>query len=326
MGSHIRAIASWVPERRVTNDDLAKTVDTSDEWIRSHTGIGARHIIDDADAVSDLGARAAKAALAKAGLQPSDIKIIVCATATPDYLGFPSTACVIQGKIGCEGVPAFDVTAACSGFIYGLAIIDSLLASLGGGHALLIASEALSRLTDWSDRNTCVLFGDGSGAAVISSGMEGNRGVLATILKAYGKDADALYTEGSGTRKPYAAGMAVQPPYIRMDGRRVYNFAVSENVELLKEITAKAGIGLDDLDWIIPHQANARIIQAAAKRLGIPEAKVFLNIEDYANTSSATIPIALNDMENRGLLKKGQLLAITGFGAGLTSGAAVIRW
>ncbi len=322
----IKAISSWVPLNRVSNDDLAKTVDTSDEWIRSHTGIGFRHIIDPADAVSDMGVRAAQAALEKSGLQPGDIKMILVATSSPDYLGFPSTACVIQGKLGCSGAPAFDLTAACSGFIYGLSIIDAMLPTMGGGHALLIAAEALSRLTDWSDRNTCVLFGDGAGAAVLSTGAGDGCGILATILRAYGEDSDALYTDAGGCRLPYPADSQARAPAIRMDGRRVYNFAVGENVEILKDITAKAGLSIQDLDWIVPHQANARIIQAAAKRLDIPDSKVFIDIEDYANTSSATIPIALCDMERRGLLKRGQLVAMTGFGAGLTSGAALLRW
>jgi 3-oxoacyl-[acyl-carrier-protein] synthase-3 len=326
MSSYIKAIASWVPEKRVSNEDLAKTVETSDEWIRSHTGIGFRHIIDDADAVSDMGLRAAIAALKKAGLEPSDLKLLIVATATPDYIGFPSTACVIQGKLGCDGIPAFDITTACSGFIYGLSIIDAMLPSLGGGHALLISTEALSRFTDWKDRNTCVLFGDGAGAAVISTEGGNGSGIRTTILKAYGKDADALYTEAGGSRKPAIPGEGVAQPFIRMDGRRVYDFAVNENVELIQEIIAKAGTSIEDVDWIVPHQANARIIRAAAKRLDIPESKVFVDIEDYANTSSATIPIALSDMEAKGLLKKGQALILTGFGAGLTSGAALIRW
>jgi 3-oxoacyl-[acyl-carrier-protein] synthase-3 len=300
-------------------------VETSDEWIRSHTGIGARHIVDDADCSSDMGTRAAEAAIAKAGIKKDEIRLVVLSTCSPDYASFPSTACVMAGKLGLSNAAAFDITAACSGFVYGLAIAEGMLPAMGG-YALIVASEMISRLVDWTDRDTCVLFGDGAGAAII--GLDGgpDRGLVASTLKAYGSDFDALRVESGGYRRPFADGATNLKPSIAMDGRRVYNFAVNENVVLIQECAAKAGWSLDEVKWVVPHQANARIIQAAAKRLGQPESKFFMNIEEYANTSAASIPIALGDMEKRGLLAPGDRLILVGFGAGLTSGAVALRW
>ncbi len=335
MAVYIRSIGAWVPERRVTNDELAAKIDTSDEWIRSHTGIGARHLADDRDSTSDLGARAARIALERAGLKATDINLIVFATATQDYTGFPSTACVLAKKIGASGAAAFDISAACSGFIYGLSIADAMLAKTRG-NALVVSAEILSRFLDWNDRSTCVLFGDGAGAAVLSwddslEPSKGGRGIIHTILHSYGEEYDALTIQNAGYRADAAhrdptTGIWNGKPAVTMDGRRVYNFAVAENVSLYQDMSAATGISLEAVDWFVPHQANARIISAAASRLKIDESKFFVNIEDYANTSAASVPIALNDMYNKGLLKSGQIIMTVGFGAGLTSGGAVIRW
>ncbi len=321
----IRSVGVHIPERRITNDELGKMVDTTDEWIRSHTGIGARHIAADGMLTSDLGADAAKKALAKAGVSPKELDFILVATATSDYLGFPSTACIIQDKIGAHGCAAFDITAGCTGFIYGLEIASNMLSARRGHHALVIGAETLTRVTDWSDRSTCVLFGDGAGAVVLSNIEEGGRGVLKTILGADGGGALDLYLKQAERPKSFERAPA-QVPSIVMNGKNVYNFAVKSITVLIERIMHLSMYRLEDFAWIVPHQANARIVQAAAKRLGIPEERFYMNMEEYANTSAASIPIVLGEMEDKGLLKRGDLIMLLGFGAGLTFGGSVIRW
>jgi 3-oxoacyl-[acyl-carrier-protein] synthase-3 len=320
MGVHI-------PERRITNDELAAMVDvdTTDEWIRSHTGIGARHIAADGMQTSDLAADAALSALAKAGIGPHELDYIVVATATPDYFGIPSTACIVQDKIGAHGCAAFDITAGCTGFIYALQVASGLLESGQGRNALVIGAETLTRVTDWKDRATCVLFGDGAGAAVLSRIQEGGRGILKSILGAEGGGAKDLVMVQPERTKTFDSP-APSSPVIYMNGKNVYNFAVKSITVLIERIIHASVYSLDEIRWIVPHQANARIVQAAAKRLGIPEERFFMNMEEYANTSAASIPIALYEMEEKGLLKKGELIMLIGFGAGLTYGATVIRW
>ncbi len=330
MAAYIRSIGAYLPKKRLSNDDLSKIVDTTDEWIRSHTGIGFRHIAEDADSVSDLAARAANDALEAAGLLPEDISLIILATATPDYAGFPSTACVVQHKIGARNAAAFDLTAACSGFMYGLTMAETYLAAKGG-HALVVAGETLSRAVDWTDRNTCVLFGDGAGAAVLSvsqgEGQSGESGkIIGTQLRSYGSDYDAIIIKNAGFRINPADNDRSKGPGIAMDGRRVYNFAVNEVSEVTQKLVSDAGFSLDQVKWFVPHQANARIISAAAKRLGVDESRFFMNIEEYANTSAASIPIALHDMDKKGLLTRGDLIVSVGFGAGLTSAGVLYRW
>jgi 3-oxoacyl-[acyl-carrier-protein] synthase-3 len=318
MGVHI-------PERRITNDELAAMVDTTDEWIRSHTGIGARHIAADGSQTSDLAADAARKALTAAGISPHDLDFIVVASATPDFYGFPSTACIVQDKIGAHGCAAFDVAAGCTGFIYALSIAQGLLEASQGRHALVIGAETLTRITDWKDRSSCVLFGDGAGAAVLSRIQESGRGILKSILGADGgghKDLVLVQPERIKTFEPPAP----ITPYLSMNGKNVYNFAVKSITVLIERIIHASAYGLDEIRWIVPHQANARIVQAAAKRLGIPEERFFMNMEEYANTSAASIPIALFEMEQKALIKKGDLIMLIGFGAGLTYGATVIRW
>lgn len=321
----IRSIASFVPPNRVSNDDLAKRIDTTDEWIRSHTGIGARHMADPGVMTSDMAAEAAKKAMAKAGIGPHDISFIVVATASPDYLGFPSTACLVQEKIGAYGVPAFDVVAGCTGFVYALDIASSMLEARKQKHALVIGAEQLTRITNWEDRATCVLFGDAAGAAVISRLEEPGRGCLSFILGAEGAGAKDLYLVQSPRTDAFERAEPTVP-YISMNGKKVYDFAVKSITVLIERIMHQAAYKLDEFAWIVPHQANARIVQAAGRRFGIPAEKLYMNIEEYANTSSASIPLALAEMDEKGLLKRNDLIMLLGFGAGLTYGAAIIRW
>jgi 3-oxoacyl-[acyl-carrier-protein] synthase-3 len=350
MSIEIRATGRAIPPRRVTNDDLAKQIDTSDEWIRSHTGIGARHIAAGDLAASDLALEAAKNALAlAAGFDgPADsgdprreaaiteaalsLDLIVLATATADYYGCPSTACIVQNKLGAKNAGAMDLGACCTGFIYALETAAALLSvNEHRKRALVIGAEVLSRITDWEDRN-CVLFGDGAGAALIEkteAPSEGprRRGLLRTILRADGSGAESLIFRRGGSRNPFKAGETVEKPtHIEMNGRAVYNFAVKAMAEIIGGLLELEGITVGDLSRIIPHQANARIVQAAGKRLGIPEEKFFLNIEEYANTSAASIPIALDEMNRNGQLKRGDLILTAGFGGGLTYGGNLIIW
>jgi 3-oxoacyl-[acyl-carrier-protein] synthase-3 len=321
----VRSLGVHIPERRITNEELGTMVDTTDEWIRSHTGIGARHIATDGVQTSDLGADAARKALAEAGISPKDLDFIVVATATPDFLGFPSTACILQDKIGAHGSAAFDIVAGCTGFIYALEIASSMLEARKGRHALVVGAETLSRVTDWTDRSSCVLFGDGAGAAVLSRIEEGGRGILKTILGADGGGAGDLVLQQAPRLTSFERSPP-QTPRIEMNGKAVYNFAVKSITVLIERMLHTSMYHLGDFTWIVPHQANARIVQAAAKRLGIPEERFFMNMEEYANTSAASIPIALDEMLGKGLLKRGDLLMLVGFGAGLTYGATIIRW
>jgi 3-oxoacyl-[acyl-carrier-protein] synthase-3 len=326
MKAYIQGIGSYVPSKRVSNDDLSKIVETSDEWIFSHTGIKNRHIVDDSEAASDLGFYAAKQALEEAGRAASEIEMIITATATPDYLGFPSTACIIQEKLETERAAAMDITAACTGFIYGLETARAFIESGIYRTVLVVGTEALSRITNWKDRNTCVLFGDGAGAAVVT-GTDEDRGVLASYLRSYGKDSGVLLRPAGGSRTPYKVGETPEEDlYIRMDGRKVYYFAVSVLGKTIKRLLEKTGMTIEEIDYIVPHQANVRIIEACAKRLGISLDKFYLNMDEFANTSAASIPIALTDMKNKGMLKKGDKIITVGFGGGLTYGGNLIRW
>ncbi len=325
----IEAIGSYVPERRVTNDELAQRVDTSDEWIRSHTGIGARHLAEDHIATSDLAVKAALDAIERSQMRKEDIDGIVLATATPDFVGFPSTACVVQEKLEMIGVTALDVVAGCTGFIYGIEVARGLILTGAMHHVLVIGAEKLSSIVNWEDRDTCVLFGDGAGCAIVSGGgdAEAERGVKETILYADGRGSSSLMVPKGGSSAPLRdTTVAIEDVTISMDGHEVYKFAVAKLGETIKKLMDHNDLTVDDIDMIIPHQANIRIIQAAARRLRIPMDKFFVNIEDYANTSSASIPIALKNLEDEGRLAKGDRIIIVGFGAGLTSGGSVIVW
>jgi 3-oxoacyl-[acyl-carrier-protein] synthase-3 len=274
---------------------------------------------------SDLAAEAARKALVKAGIEATDLDLIVLATASPDYFGFPSTACIVQNKIGANGAAAFDLGAGCTGFIYALDAASSMLEARKGRHALVIGAETLSRIVDWEDRSTCVLFGDGAGAAVISRIEEPGRGLIASVLGADGSGAKDLFLVQAERPRTFGREEALVPK-ISMNGKKVYDFAVRTIASLVARLLHEAAYSLEDFAWIVPHQANARIVQAAAKRLGIDESKFYLNMAEYANTSSASIPIALEEMGSKGLLHKGDLVMLVGFGAGLTYGAQAIRW
>jgi 3-oxoacyl-[acyl-carrier-protein] synthase-3 len=341
MAFEIRAIGSAVPANKVTNDDLAKTIDTSDEWIRGHTGIGARHIACENTATSDLAIEAARNAIAalskKTGESEEEITaglaFIITSTVSPDYNGFPSVSCLVQDALGAQNAAAMDVGAACSGFIYGLETAAGLLSrNAGQKRALIIGAETLSRLTDWEDRSTCVLFGDGAGCVILEktdAPMSGNgaRGLLRSILGAEGSGKEALINRRGGSREPYKKGAIVErPPSIEMDGRAVYNFAVRAITGTIEKLLAAENFTMDDIAVIVPHQANARIVQAASKRLNIPESKFFLNIEEYANTSAASIPIALDELNRKGRLSEGDAVLMVGFGGGLTYGGNIVIW
>jgi 3-oxoacyl-[acyl-carrier-protein] synthase-3 len=325
MPVYIRSVGVDIPAKRLSNDDLAKLVDTSDDWIRSHTGIGSRHIAAEGETTSDLAAAAARKALEKAGVSPSELDLIVVATATPDYFGFPSTACIVQDRLGAAGCPAFDLTAGCSGFVYGLSMASSYLEGSGGKHALVIGAETLSRITNWEDRSTCVLLGDGAGAALLSRSDEAEGGLVASCLGADGSGAEDLRLAQAARTDAFARAAPIAP-FLEMNGQKVYNFAVRTIPLLARRLLAACGKKLDEIEWIVPHQANARIIEAAAKRLGTPADRFYMNIGEYANTSSASIPIALAEMVDRDLLRRGDHLMLLAFGAGLTYGGAVLRW
>ena len=337
-----------LPSQRVSNDELAAKIDTSDEWIRSHTGIGSRYIADENTFSSDLALGAAKNALALAagysGGDPAErdraaaegaksIGAIVVGTATPDYCGTPSTACIVQHGLGAANAWAMDVGAACTGFICALETAAGLLTlSRTYTRALAIGAEVLSKVTDWGDRGTCVLFGDGAGAVVLEktgapSEGRGRRGLARTALFADGSRGESLVIRRSGMRGRFMPGETVgKSPCIEMNGQEVYNFAVKAVTDTISSLMREDEIEPDNLAWIIPHQANARIIQAAGKRLKIPAEKFFLNIEEYANTSAASIPIALDELNRSGRLAAGDAVMTVGFGGGLTYGGNVIIW
>ncbi len=327
MNAYIRSVAAHVPQRRVTNDELAEQIDTSDEWIRSHTGIGSRHLCGPDEATSDLAVPAAQKALERAEIDPQEIDLLILATASPDYLGFPSTASIVQDRLGLQHAGAFDLVAGCTGFVYGLETACSMLKGGGYRNILLVGVETLSKVTNWKDRNTCVLFGDGAGAVVISKTESEESGIIDSILGSEGSGARYLIRKSGGSREPIDLSRTREEDlYVQMDGRKVYNFAVRVNTELISELLERNTLSIADIAWVVPHQANVRIIQAAAKRLKIPMEKFFLNIEEYANTSAASIPIALNELYESGRLNRGDILMFIGFGAGLTFGGNIIRW
>jgi 3-oxoacyl-[acyl-carrier-protein] synthase-3 len=340
MAIEIRATGMAVPKNRITNDELAQRVDTSDEWIRSHSGIGARHHVEEGQAASDLALEAAKrtlsAAAGKTGIDEEAVKaeaatldFIVVSTVTPDHYCCPSTACLVQHGLEAAKAAALDINAGCTGFVYGLETAAGLLAvSDARKRILVIAAEVLSKVTNWEDRSTCVLFGDGAGAVLLEKTEDsGRRGILRSILGADGSGSEALIVRRGGGRAPFKKGETVElPAVIEMDGRGVYNFAVKAVTDTIEKLLAQENISMDMVKYIIPHQANARIVHAAGKRLHIPEEKLFLNIEEYANTSSATIPIALDELNRGGKLSRGDIILTVGFGGGLTYGGNIIAW
>lgn len=314
---------SALPRNRVSNDELAARVDTSDEWIVERTGIRFRHIAEPDETTATLGAAAAKEALKAAGLEPADIGLLIVATATPDNT-FPATATKVQALIGAPDCIAFDVAAVCSGFLYAVSVADSMLRTGSARHALVIGSETFSRILDWEDRTTCVLFGDGAGAVVLSAeevadeaGVKG-RGILATRLHAEGQYGDMLYVDGG----PSTTGTV---GHVRMQGREVFRHAVTNLASVLGEVLADVGLSAEDIDWVVPHQANKRIIDATAKKLSLPADRVVLTVDQHANTSAASVPLALDLAVRDGRIKAGDLVVLEAMGGGFTWGAAILR-
>lgn len=315
-----------VPTQVLTNAELSSRVDTSDEWIFSHTGIRERRIADPGQATSDLAAAAGRQALERAGLDPRDLDLVLVATSTPDYLGFPSTASLVQNALGAVNAGAVDLAAACTGFIYGLETARAFVAAGSARHVLVIGAEVFSRIVDWGDRNTCILFGDGAGAVLVGPSAPGlpEPWFPPSILRSDGSGAASLLRPAGGTRTPVPAHPSEL--YLAMDGRKVYTFAITVVRDVILELLGRHGLTPADVDWFVPHQANVRIVASAAQRLGVPLEKFYLNMERYANTSGATIPLALAEMDQAGLLRRGQTIVTVGFGAGLSWGANLFRW
>ena len=318
---HITGTGSYLPERVVTNEELAVKLDTTDEWIYSHTGIRSRHIGADSETTSAMAVHAARAAIASAGLTPDQIGLIIVATSTSDYHSFPSTACLVQDAIGAKNAAAFDLQAACTGFIYALEAARGMM-QVNPRPTLVIGAEMMSRIVDWTDRNSCILFGDAAGAVVLeASDVPG--GIWHTILKADGSGAQLIYREG-GSRQ-LACGPWMQHT-LEMKGRAVFNFAVKVFDEVLCGLLTRAGNTFADLACVIPHQANARIVEAVARRMNVPMATFHMNMETTGNTSAASIPLALDAAVRSGKIKDDDLMAMVGFGAGLTYGGILMRW
>jgi 3-oxoacyl-[acyl-carrier-protein] synthase-3 len=315
--SRIAGTGSYLPPKVVTNDELAKTMDTSDEWIRTRTGIRQRHIADPSQTSSDLGSEAARGAMAAAGVQAADVDLVIVATSTPDYI-FPSTACLMQAKLGIKNCAAFDVQAVCSGFVYGLAIADKFIRSGQQRCALVVGAETYSRILDWNDRNTAVLFGDGAGAVILKA--DARPGVLATALRADGAYSGILSVPGNVCR-----GKIVGSPFLQMDGQAVFKFAVKVLDEIARETLAQCDLGVDDIDWLIPHQANVRILEATAKKLGVSAEKLVVTVDRHGNTSAASVPLALDCAVRDGRIRPGHKVMLQGVGGGFTWGAALVQ-
>ncbi len=323
--SMITGIGAAVPEKVLTNHDLANMVDTSDEWIRTRTGIRERRISEDWEGTSDYAARAAKIALEQAGVKPEEVDVIIVATVTPDMY-FPSAACFVQEKIGAVNAAAFDISAACTGWIYGLTLADSLIAAGKFKTAVVIGAELLSRITNWQDRATCVLFGDGAGAVVVQP-SDGKRGIIDTYIRSDGSLTHLLNMPGGGSLKPpHRAKEDPDAYFLKMEGREVFRYAVNNMGEAATRIIEENGFSGHDIDLFIPHQANIRIIDAIAKRLDVPSDRVYINVDRYGNTSAASIPIALYEAQQNGRLKPGMLMLGVAFGAGFTWGSVLVRF
>ena len=315
----------YLPEKILTNFDLEKMVDTTDEWIKTRTGIENRRILQDGVGTSFMASKAGEKALESAGLTAEEVDMIVVATVTAD-MSFPSTACRVQEQIGATNAFAFDVNAACTGFIYAISVANSMIQNGTAKNALVIGADALSKITDYTDRSTAVLFADGAGAVVLSEVEEGT-GVLSTALGSDGTGGKFLYLPGGGSLNP-ASQETVEKGmhYIHMDGSEVFKFAARKMADVSLEALEKANLNLEDIDYLVPHQANTRIINNAAKRLKISQDKIYINIHDYGNMSSASIPVALDEALEKKLIKKDDVVLLVGFGAGLTWGASLIKW
>ena len=315
--SVIAGVGSALPKRCVSNAELAETVDTSDEWIVERTGIRSRYIADEGETTASLAHAASLKALEQAGMKAAEIGLIVLATATPDQT-FPSSATKVQAMLGIDDCIAFDVHAVCTGFLYALSVADSMLRSGAADTALVIGSETFSRILDWEDRATCVLFGDGAGALVLKA-EEGDRGILATKLHADGRHNELLYVDG-GPSTTQTVGK------LRMKGREVFRHAVVNLAEVLTEVLGDAGLSTEEVDWVVPHQANARILDATARKLGLPAEKVVMTVDRHANTSAASVPLAFDEAIRDGRIKRGDLIVLEAMGGGFTWGAAAVRY
>jgi 3-oxoacyl-[acyl-carrier-protein] synthase-3 len=314
--SRIVGTGSYLPERIVTNAEFAARLETSDAWIRERTGIERRHIAEKSQASSDLALEASKNALRAAGVSAEQIDLIVVATSTPDYI-FPSTACLLQAKLGVKGSAAFDVQAVCSGFVYGLATADSFIKSGMAKRALVVGAEVFSRILDWNDRGTCVLFGDGAGAVVLAAAD--TPGIHASVLRADGSQSGMLSVPGN-----VCGGQITGSPFLQMNGQGVFKFAVRVLDESARETVAAAGMQLSDVDWLIPHQANVRILEATARKLDLPREKVVVTVDHHGNTSAASVPLALDEYVRAGKIRPGQRLLLQGVGGGFTWGSSLV--
>jgi 3-oxoacyl-[acyl-carrier-protein] synthase III len=325
-GIKIIGTGKYAPENIVTNDDLAETVETSHDWIVTRTGIEQRHIAADDQATSDLCVPAAQNALSDAGITADDLDLIIVATLSPDK-PFPNTATILQRKIGAMNAACFSIEAACTGFVYAMEVASSMVRCGNYKYALVIGAEKLSSQVNWSDRNTCVLFGDGAGAAVIESVDEKDNSLLNSILASDGTHEELLHTAIGGSATPATADNLEDPGrYLQMQGREVFKLAVTNMANSVKKALEEVNLSVDDIDWLIPHQANVRIISAVGDKVGIASEKVFVNVQKYGNTSAATIPIALDELARSGELKRGQILVFVAFGGGFTWGATVLKY
>jgi 3-oxoacyl-[acyl-carrier-protein] synthase-3 len=324
--NRIAGTGSYLPDKILTNEELSKQVDTSDEWIIARTGIKARRIAAPGEATSDMSLQAALRAIDNAGIDAAEIDLIIVATVTPDHQ-LPSTACLLQAGLGLNGCMAFDIQAACSGFIYALSLADRIMKTGGATCALVVGAETLSRITDWEDRTTCVLFGDGAGAAVLRPSPVGDRGILSTHCHADGRFKELLWIPAGGTRAPLDAdNVGSSDRYVKMAGREVFKIAVNAMVEGANEALRANKMEGSDVDLFIPHQANARIVAAVKERFGFPEEKVFVNLDKVGNTSAASIPLALDEANRSGMIREGDVVLLDAFGGGLTWASALIRW
>ena len=316
--SYILGCGSYLPKKILTNNDLSKKLDTSDEWIKTRTGINQRHIADKKQLNSDLAFEAAKKAIKNSKIKTSDIDLIILATSTPDHT-FPSTATKIQGKLGIKKGFAFDIQAACSGFIYAMSVADNFLLNNQASNALVIGSEIFSRILDWNDRSTCILFGDGAGAIVLSKNKKMNSGIISTELYSDGRFYDLLYVNG-GVAFNQKAG------HIKMKGREVFKHAVKKLVSCIQFNLKKNKLKKEDIDWIIPHQANKRIMDMTAIKLGVPKSKLLVTVDQYANTSTASIPLTLDYALSNKIIKRGQIIVFEAIGGGLTWGCSILKY
>jgi 3-oxoacyl-[acyl-carrier-protein] synthase III len=313
------------PEGILTNDDLAKMVETSDEWITTRTGIKQRRKAAPGEYTSMFAVRAGREAIERARLDPSDIDLLICATVTPDQI-LPSTGCIIQAELGCNNAAAMDVVAACSGFLYGLSLANSMIRTGQSKYALVIGAEILTQYVDYTDRQTCVLFGDGAGAAVVGP-VEGNRGILAAKIRSDGRYEEQLFSPGGGTRRrPTPETLAAGDHFFKMKGNELFKVAVRSMTEISRDVLESSGLSANDVDLVIPHQANQRITEAVASKLNVDLSKVYSNIAVHGNTSSASIPIALDECVEAGRVNEGDVVLLTSFGGGVTWGSVLMRW